>query len=255
MKEALFQWYLWLTAAGNAVGEPLRALLDGGAPAGVSALIFGVLGSLSPCQFTANLSAFTYASQRPSDSRYGLRVGAVYTVGKVAAYTLIGGAALALGAALEEKATSFIVPYRRALGPLMILVGLYFFGVYRLRFGFGHRLSGHLAGKAPGEGTAGAFLLGFGYSFSFCPTLFVLFFAWVLPLSLRSPGGVLFPGLFGVGTALPLLAAVGLLVAGGKIAERWMTRMGLKVERPLRWLAGAVFVLAGLHDTLVYWAI
>jgi threonine/homoserine/homoserine lactone efflux protein len=90
------------------------------------------------------------------------------------------------------------------------------------------------------------------FSFTFCPTLFWLFFGLTIPLALRSAAGWAFPGLFAVGTALPLLAFAGLFALGTELAEGFVARV-TRSHRLISRMAGAVFVLAGLHDTLTYW--
>ncbi len=90
------------------------------------------------------------------------------------------------------------------------------------------------------------------FSFAFCPTLFWLFFGLTVPLALRSPGGVAFPGLFAVGSSLPLLAMT--VIVGAGVATASSLAGGMRrVERVLRVVAGTVLILAGLHDTVVYW--
>jgi len=106
--------------------------------------------------------------------------------------------------------------------------------------------------KAPGAG--GAYLLGVAFSFAFCPTLFWLFFGLTMPLALRSTAGWAFPGLFALGSSLPLLAIAGLVAAGAGAAE--VVAGGMRrLERPVRVGAALILLLAGVHDTLVYWAL
>ncbi|WP_306475302.1 urease accessory protein UreH domain-containing protein [Bacillus cereus] len=50
-----------------------------------------------------------------------------------------------------------------------------------------------------------SFLLGFFFSLAFCPTMFVLFFRTLIPLSLSYNYGYLFPTFFSIGTALPIV--------------------------------------------------
>ena len=70
--------------------------------------------------------------------------------------------------------------------------------------------------------------------------------------ALRTAGGWSFPSAFGLGTGLPLLAMAAVVSLGVGTAERIAGGMA-RLNRGLTRVAGAVFVLAGLHDTLVYW--
>ena len=103
-----------------------------------------------------------------------------------------------------------------------------------------------------GHGHRGAYLLGVVFSFAFCPTLFWLFFGLTVPLALGSTGGLAFPALFAAGASLPLLAMTTIVGAGLGTAGRFVGGLR-RAERVLRVAAGAVLILAGLHDTVVYW--
>jgi cytochrome c-type biogenesis protein len=125
--------------------------------------------------------------------------------------------------------------------------------VFRLNVSLGQRLSRWLEARIPHEGTQGAFALGLVFSLTFCPTLFWLFFGLLIPLALASRGGWLFPGTFAVGTAVPLRGLTYVLRLGTAVAQRYVARMkGL--DRYLRRIAGWIFLVAGLNDTLTYWA-
>jgi cytochrome c-type biogenesis protein len=86
-----------------------------------------------------------------------------------------------------------------------------------------------------------------------CPTLFWLFFGLTLPLALRSAGGLALPGLFALGTALPLLGFTA-LVAAGREASGVLDRL-TRSHRLVSRLSGGVFILAGINDTVTYWAL
>lgn len=251
MRDLIGQWYILLSQVAYSVYGPVNGWIDTLQIPVLSAFLFGVLGSLSPCQMTGNLTAASYAALRPGEPAFALRAGAFFVGGKMLAYALFGVLALALGSALEARSVPFVIFYRRLLGPVFLLVGLYFVGAFRLRFNLGGELSRKLQGLHSGDGTVGAGFLGFAVSFSFCPTLFLLFFGWVLPLSLKSGGGFAFPLIFGLGTAVPLLLAVGVLTAGSGLAAGWMQSLP-RWNTGFRRLAGGIFLLAGVHDTVVY---
>jgi hypothetical protein len=145
-----------------------------------------------------------------------------------------------------------VIGARKALGPLMIVVGLGLFGVWRPRVAFGHRLAARLQARFSAHGVAGSYLLGVAFSFAFCPTLFWLFFGLTVPLAFRSAGGWSFPGLFALGSSLPLLGVAALVTVGAGAAEMIAGSLR-RVERPVRVVAAVVLILAGMHDTLVYW--
>ena len=90
------------------------------------------------------------------------------------------------------------------------------------------------------------------FALPFCPPLFWLFFGLPLPLALATPAGVVFPALFAAGTAMPVLAVGALLAAGAPVGGG--ATLG-RVGRVLTPASGLVFVLLGLNDTLIYWAL
>jgi len=145
-----------------------------------------------------------------------------------------------------------VVTARKLLGPLMVVVGLVMLGWLRLRTRFGQRLAARLAGRLPIAGIGGAFILGAVFSLAFCPTLFWLFFGLTIPLALQATAGWTFPGLFALGTVVPLLGAAAAVSAGFGVAEAVGGRAG-RVQRIVGKVAGAVFIVAGVNDTLTYW--
>ncbi|MCC7105480.1 MAG: sulfite exporter TauE/SafE family protein [Chloroflexi bacterium] len=128
---------------------------------------------------------------------------------------------------------------------------LYLLGLVPLRFTVGERLTAWMEQRT-GAGSGGAFLLGAAFAVAFCPTLFQLFFGLTLPLALRSPIGIVFPGVFALGTTLPLLGLAALLALGAGGRKGYVAR-ARRVDRWLRPAAAVVLLLAGLNDTLTYW--
>ncbi len=246
------QYYAFLSTFTSLVSAPLRDLGDALNMPLVTALLLGLIGATSPCQLTTNLSALAYVGRQAGQPRLALRLAGAYMLGKAMVYSLVGLVVIGFGIQLERQSVPVVIVARKVLGPFMILAGLAILGLLRLRFSFGNQVTDWLAKPRASDGTPQAFLLGLAYAFAFCPTLFLLFFGLLIPLALRSPNRILFPGLFAVGTTLPLLGLVLLLSQG---AASLKSRLGTA----RRWgyyanlAAGAVFLLAGLNDTLIYW--
>jgi hypothetical protein len=252
MRELAYEWYVLLSSLNAAVAAPIRDAGDAlGLPV-ISALLFGLIGATSPCQLTTGAGALAYVARGAAQE--GGR-GAVarsafaYVLGKVLVYTVIGLAVILAGRQLVPVPAILVI--RKALGPLMILLGLSLLGLVPLRFTLGQGIANWIETRA-GGGTSGAFLLGMAFSFAFCPTLFLLFFGLTLPLALTSPVGAAYPGLFALGTTLPLLALAGVIATGAGALQR--TLVGTR--RAAAWLQpvpGGVLILAGLNDTITYW--
>ena len=250
MSRFIAAWYGWLSGLTQGLVLGLQDLADSIAVPAAAAVIFGLIGATSPCQLTTNLGALAYAAGRPGRGRaFGLTLA--YVAGKVTIYTLVGAAVVLAGLQLQTVSIPIVLIARKALGPLMIVVGLALLGFWRARFSVGQRLAARLRGRT-GTGVTGAYLLGLVFALAFCPTLFWLFFGLTIPLALKSAGGWSFAGLFAIGSSLPLLALAALVTAGAGAIESLVGSIG-RLERPLRIVAAVVLVIAGLHDTLVYW--
>lgn len=251
LRGLVLSWYAYLSTFNAAVVDPIRSLGDGiGIPL-VSTLLFGLLGATSPCQLTTNASALAYVARRAGERRSVAGGALAFLLGKIVVYTVVGVVVILVGREAATSSIPIVVAARKALGPLMILLGLHLLGWLPLRFSVGQGLSAWLEDRA-GPGTGGAFLLGVAFSFAFCPTLFLLFFGLAIPLALASPFGVVFPGTFALGTTMPLLG-LAVLLSAGIGATRGYLAGARRLDAWLRPLAAAVLILAGLNDTLVYW--
>jgi cytochrome c-type biogenesis protein len=253
IKGLMAQWYLTLSQFSAALTVPVSDLADRVELPVLTVFLFGLVGAVAPCQLTTNLSAMAYVGSRVGEAR-PWREALAYVLGKVLVYTVLGAAAVAVGLQLQAAAIPVAVVARKVLGPLMIVIGLGFLGVLRLRGSVGGGVSAWLQARLPQGGVFRAFLLGVTFSFTFCPTLFWLFFGLTIPLALRSSAGWTFPGLFAVGTALPLLAFTALLVIGTDLAQGFVARVK-RSHRLISRFAGTIFVLAGINDTLTYWTL
>jgi sulfite exporter TauE/SafE len=245
------QWYFFLSQLSATLGEPLTGIVNRIDFPLASALLLGLLGATAPCQLTTNLSAIAYVSRDLRSGRPWLEAVA-YTLGKVLVYIVMGGMVIGLGLEIQASAVPVVIVARKLLGPVMIMIGMVFLGVVSLRSSLGHKLAGSLQRRVSIRGPWRAFVLGAGFAFAFCPTLFLLFFGLAIPLGLRSHAGLLVPGLFALGTALPLLVYAGLLAAGNEVASAYVRRF-TRGHSTVKRIAGLIFLLAGINDTVTYW--
>ena len=251
MRELAANWYVILSTLNAGVSGPLSALADGiGLPI-LSALLFGLIGTTAPCQLTTNAGALAFIARDAENRRLVVWSTLAYLAGKVIVYTAVGVIVILAGQQLARSSIPVVTVVRKVVGPLMILLGLYLLGLLPLRFSVGRGLADWLEARA-GGGVGGALLLGIAFAFAFCPTLFLLFFGLTIPLALRSPVGVVYPGLFALGTALPLLGLAGLLTAGVGATKGYLSGVR-RINAWIRPVAGIVLILAGLNDTVTYW--
>lgn len=254
MGELVAQWYGLLNTLNSVLNEPIRELsVTAGIPP-LTAILLGLLGALSPCQISTGLGAVALIGRRVEGRP--LLAGLAYVAGKATVYALLGLAVVLLGQAAASSSIPLIQIVRRALGPLMLLVGLVLLGVWRagFAFGLGDRVAVLATERLDASRPLGAYALGAAFGLAFCPTLFFLFFGLLIPLALVSPGGIAYPALFAVGTTLPVLAILAALAfgAGGSTAA---AGLAARAQPFLTRLAGFILVIAGANDTIVYWSL
>lgn len=248
------QYYAWLSAPSIALTGPLGDLTDSINVPLISALLLGLIGAISPCQISTNVAALAYTSREvEKPHRMALSAGA-YVLGKMSVYTLLGLAVIGAGLQLNQASIPVIVAARKALGPLLILIGLMMLGVIQLKVSAGHRIGSWFEARAAGRGVFGSYLLGVAFSFAFCPTLFWLFFGLLVPLALASTGGVAYAPLFALGTSVPLLVFAGMTVLGAGSVGGFV-RQARRFDRWAQTAVGLIFLLVGFNEFILYWLI
>ena len=213
-----------------------------------SALWLGILTSISPCPLATNIAAVSYVGRRVGSSRAVLLSGALYTAGRTLAYVVLGAAAVWSLMSMVEVSSFLQGGFHRALGPLLIVVGLLLLGLFKLRLpGFG--VSDRLQERVDRSGVWGAGFLGIVFALSFCPVSAGLFFGSLVPLAAERGSPLLLPTLYGIGTALPVAGFSLLLAAGagwlGKALDRVQT-----FEVWARRITAVVFIGVGVYETL-----
>ena len=251
VRELALRWYVFASSL-SAGAMPAFQALDArvGIPL-VTALLLGVLGAAAPCQLTQSIGMLAILGQS-SAGRPRWRAAFAYLAGKALVYSVLGLLAVVLGAGLNEIAIPVFVAARKALGPLMVVIGLVLIGVFRWSWAPGAGLAARLRKIARQRADGKPFLLGVAFGFAFCPTLLALFVGLLIPLALTRPDGVVYPALFALGTALPLLALLGLLSVGAGAIQQYV-RSFARGQQFVSVLAGILLIVVGLNDTVVYW--
>ncbi|RMF71055.1 MAG: sulfite exporter TauE/SafE family protein [Planctomycetota bacterium] len=216
--------------------------------AAASAAWLGILTAISPCPLATNIAAISYIGRRVERPGAALLTGLLYALGRSVVYVAI--AALLVTSVLSAPTVSLVLQkyMTRLLGPLLILVGMVLLGLWRPRLGGG--AWGSAIGRRVADwGVLGGLLLGAVFALSFCPASAALYFAGLIPLAIRSESSVALPLVFGVSTALPVVAFAVLLVVSANAMARVFERVGA-FERVARRVTGVVFVLVGVYLSL-----
>ena len=243
------QWYAFLGQANNFLSPYLSGLSQQIHIPVLSALLLGLLGSTAPCQLSTNFSALGLFTQKISNKKECLSAAFSFTLGKIIVYTLIGSLTILLGIKLNQAAIPIAQIVRKALGPLMLIVGLYLLGLFKMNLSLFTSLERNMTRHIPNIKNIGVV-----YSLAFCPTLFWLFFGIVIPLGVSTRGGIILPGIFAIGTAIPLLV-ITLLIAYGIGTTKLFTRNVARINAILQKVVGVVFILVGINDFIAYWLI
>lgn len=211
------------------------------------ALWLGLLTAISPCPLATNIAAVSYVGRQVGSPRRALLAGVLYTLGRTVVYVAL--AALVISALLSMVTLSAVLQRlaARALGPLLIVVGIALLGVLPLP-SFGGGLSPRVERLAT-HGVWGAALLGMVFALAFCPLSAALYFGSLIPLATAHGSRFVLPALYGVGTAIPVLGFAILVAAGAASLGSTYERLR-QVERWARPATGVVFILAGIYETL-----
>jgi len=224
--------------------EFLQSILDSTDLPLISALILGLMTAISPCPLATNITAMAFISKDVENKRKVFYNGLIYTFGRSISYTAIG--LLFYFGANKFLIAGFIQKYgERALGPILILIGLFMLDVIKINFpGLGK-----LNEKMEKRGVSGfwsVLLLGIVFALGFCPYSGVLYFGMLIPMTISSASGLYLPIIFAIGTGLPVIIFAWFLAftVGGigtvynkiKVFEKWFRRV-----------VAIIFLLVGIY--------
>lgn len=215
-----------------------------------SALWLGILTSISPCPLATNIAAVSFLSKKIMHPVLVFTSGFFYTLGRMLAYAVLGWIIISSLLSITQVA-QFLQKYMiKALGPLLIITGLFLLELITIRLP-SISLSEKHHNKLLESGAPGVFLLGFIFALTFCPVSAALFFGSLIPLALNSKFGTLLPFIYGIGTGLPVLIFAVAIALGVTSLSCWFHRI-TKLEYYTRRITGLIFILVGLYYTGIY---
>jgi cytochrome c-type biogenesis protein len=211
-----------------------------------SALWLGILTSISPCPLATNIAAVSFISRNLKSPVRVLWSGLIYSAGRMLTYIAIAALAVASLLSLPEVAFYLEIYMGRIIGPLLIIVGVILLDVIPLPFSASIGAGGALQEKAKRCGIWGSALLGIVFALTFCPLSGALFFGSLIPLALENRSSVWMPSVYGLGTALPVVAASLVIAFGMQSIGVFFRRLTL-VEKWARRITAVIFIAAGLY--------
>lgn len=233
------------------LGGIVHQLSDGFNIPVLSALLLGLLTAISPCPMATNIAAIAYVSRKVTNRKYAVMTGALYTLGRMLSYSILGILIIVVGLEIPGIASFFQDFGERILGPLLIVVGLIMLNIDRFSFSLGGGKLASIGGKVADWGVIGGFLLGALFALAFCPYSAILFFGVLIPLALKSSGGVMLPAVFAIGTGLPVLIFGTLIAAGVTRISTWLNAIA-HVQRVTRMMVAIIFIGVGIYYVILW---
>ncbi len=229
----------------------LGSILSGSSIPVLTALLLGLITAVAPCPMATNITAIAYITRNVTDRKYAVITGSLYTLGRMVSYSLLGILIIAAGLEIPWVSATVQSVGEKVLGPLLIIVGVLMLFIDRLAFGSGGGKLASLGNRVASWGMIGGFLLGVIFALAFCPYSAVLFFGALIPIALKSTGGVALPAVFAIGTGLPVLVFGTLLSLGVAGVANWLNAL-TRAERIIRILVSIIFIAVGIYYVVLW---
>jgi len=229
----------------------LQTFLEGDTLPVLMALLLGLMTAISPCPLATNIAAIGFIAKRIDSPRRALVNGLLYTLGRMACYSLLGFVLLIIihqGSSLFGI-QKFIGHWGELLvGPLMLLVGIFMLVGDKLGMkGLGINAGGE---KMAGKGAWGSFLLGVLFALVFCPTSAVFYFGMLIPLAATATMGWTLPLFFAIATGVPVLLVAWIVSFSIHNIGVFMNRM-MAFQKWFNLVVALLFIGVGLYYCLV----
>ena len=229
----------------------LQNLLDNSSTPVLTAFLLGLLTAISPCPLATNIAAVGFIGRNIENRRRVFINGLLYTLGRLLSYTLLGVVLIMI---LKEGSSMFGI--QKTIGtwgellirPMLLIIGMFMLFGDKLnlpKFGF----NGNAEGLAR-KGGAGALLIGVLFALAFCPTSGVFYFGMLIPMSATATAGYLFPAVFAIATAIPVLIVAWILAFSVQLMSSFYGRIKT-VQKWLNLIVGILFIVIGIYYCFV----
>ena len=210
------------------------------------AVWFGILTSISPCPLATNITAISFIGRRVDSVNKVLLSGLLYTVGRMAAYILLG-IALVSSVELMPPVANFLQKYMVYLiGPALIIIGVLLLDIFKINLVGNGIIWNGMQKRVEQSGIWGALLMGIVFALSFCPVSAALFFGSLFSLAIKHQSMVILPSVYGIGTAIPVLVFAFIFAFSANTIGRVFDTLKI-FEKWARITTGIIFILAGLY--------
>ncbi len=215
--------------------------------------LIGILGSTAPCQLTTNLGAIGFISKENIGNKRLIKNTLWYSLGKLTTFLFYGILIILFKVDIQRASIPFFSLFRKLMGPTIMIIGLYILGFLNLKGSIGNSFIANVEYITRKYKIINpSFIIGLIFSLTFCPTLFWLFFGIIVPLSLKSSIGILYPSIFALGTLMPIFLMSSLIFLGKTNLKSNIKNFN-KVQKKIKYFGGLLLIIFGLIDSLIYW--
>lgn len=224
--------------------EFLTNLLDSSSVPWLTALLLGLIVSISPCALATNITAIGFISKDIENRNRVLWNGIFYTVGRALTYTTIA-VVIYFGADQLKLSGFFQRIGEKVIGPLLVLIGVLLLDFVTIKFPGVSGLVAKMEGKKSWR-LIDALLLGAVFALAFCPVSGVLYFGMLIPITVATASGMYLPVLFAVATAIPVIIIAWILAFTVSGISRAYIRIKT-FEVWFRRMVAVIFILVGIY--------
>jgi cytochrome c-type biogenesis protein len=217
-------------------------------PSAVLAFGLGLWTAVQPCPMTANLAAISYVGRRAGSPLSAGTAALLYAAGQMIAYVALALLVLE-GITSGWRVSVFLQQHvNQVLGPVWILAAMVLLDLLRLRLPK-IQVGSKWASRISAWGGLSALPLGIVLALAFCPVSATIFFVDLLTIAVGGGSHIVYPALYALGAALPVIAFAVLLGAG----SRWLGAALNRTQQVQWWLnriAGTVLLVVGVYYSL-----
>jgi len=225
--------------------EFINAIINNYNIPALTAFLLGILTSISPCPLATNITAVAFISKDIKTPKHTILAGLFYTLGRGISYTLLA-TLIYFGLSSFQVSKIFQGWGDKVLGPVLIIIGLIMFGVIKINFKNNSQIVEKIKLWLAGKGYLGSLILGMLFALAFCPYSGVMFFGVLVPLTLKSVGGLLLPPLFALGTGLPVIIFAILIAFSMQVVGKAFKAVQ-EIEKWLRYGVASIFIITGVY--------